>query len=490
MGKLKVASLFCGCGGMDRGMQGGFEYLGKWYSKSPLQTVYAVDNDKFACDIFSANFPVGCVNSDVKDISSAEIPPHHILTGGFPCQSFSVIAQNPPRLGYKDENGRLFFEMCRILKERKPICFVAENVKGLLSANKRQAFPLVMDAFREASYHAAYAVLNAADYGVPQKRERVFIVGFRDPEMLEHFRFPQPVTANAKIPLSRVILSEDKVPDKYYFSEKAVRGLKRAKKEMNKGRVQDPDGPCNTVGAHLAKISLNGTDPVLKINGRYRMFTPREAARIQSFPEDFVLVGADNRQWRAVGNAVPPVLMWHITKEVIKAIKKTGNKWLGAEPFRTPGEIRSYNMSQIRSKDTVIEIALRRALSGRGHRYRTHYKGAPGKPDIAFTPVKLAVFCDSAFWHGRDFEQTVSRIKTHREYWEAKIKKNMERDREVNAALEKEGWGVLRFWDEDIKNNIDKVVETVETEVAMRKSSLSMQQPRQTLLPHYAPTQQ
>jgi len=120
-----------------------------------------------------------------------------------------------------------------------------------------------------------------------------------------------------------VILPEDEVDEKYYFSERAVRGMKRVREKMNKGRAQDLDEPCNTIGAHLAKYSLNSVDPVLKIKGKYRMFTPREAARIQSFPEGFFLAGSDNRQYRAIGNAVPPVLMWHITQEIIDAFMKT-----------------------------------------------------------------------------------------------------------------------------------------------------------------------
>jgi len=318
MERLKVASLFAGCGGIDLGMLGGFEYLGKRYPKHPLELVYAIDSDKHACEIYNMNFDLKCTLKDVREVDAAEIPPHDILTGGFPCTSFSIVAQNPPRLGYKDAKGRLYFEMFRILKEKKPSCFIAENVKGILSANKGKAFPLIMETFEDASYHVTYGVLDSSDYGIPQRRIRVFIVGFRNPEMLKNFKFPEPTTAEDKIPLSKVIFPENQVDRKYYFSERAVRGMKRVREKMNKGRAQDLDRPCNTIGAHLAKVSLNSTDPVLKIDGRYRRFTPREAARIQSFPEDFVLVGSDTRQYRAIGNAVPPVLMWHITKEITR----------------------------------------------------------------------------------------------------------------------------------------------------------------------------
>lgn len=323
MERLKVASLFAGCGGMDLGMLGDFEFLGKRYPKHPIELVYATDNDKHACEIYDTNFDLKCTLKDIREVDAAEIPPHDILTGGFPCTSFSIIAQNPPRLGYRDAKGRLYFEMFRILKEKKPPCFIAENVKGILSANKGEAFPLIIKTFENASYHVTHGVLDSSDYGIPQRRIRVFIVGFRDPDMLKNFKLPEPTTVEGKIPLSKVIFPEDEVDKKYYFSEKAVRGMKRVREKMNKGRVQDLDEPCNTIGAHLAKVSLNSTDPVLKINGRYRRFTPREAARIQSFPENFLLVGSDTRQYRAIGNAVPPVLMWHITQGVVNVIQKT-----------------------------------------------------------------------------------------------------------------------------------------------------------------------
>ncbi len=462
MEKMKIGSLFSGCGGMDLGILGGFEFLGRNYPKLPTEIVYAADNDEYACEIFNKNFDINCIVSDIREIKTEDMGPHHILVGGFPCQSFSIVAQNPPRLGYKDDNGRLFFEMVRILKEREPLCFIAENVKGVLSANNGLAFPLILEEFERASYRVKYAVLDSSDYGVPQKRVRVFIVGFRNPKILKNFKFPRPVTKDNKIPLSRVIFDEKEVDEKYYFSKKAVMGMLRVRKKMNKGRAQNIDEPCNTIGAHLAKVSLNSTDPVLQVNGKYRRFTPREAARIQSFPDKFVLIGSEGRQYRAIGNAVPPVLMWHITKEIIKAIKKTDPKLIGSKPHRTKGEIRSYNMSRIKGNNTSIEIKLRRVLSSRGHRYRINNKNIYGRPDIVFKSKKIAVFCDSAFWHGKDFEQTISRIKTNKNYWDKKIRRNIKRDGEVTRKLRNDGWTVLRFWDEDIMKNIDAVIQKIE----------------------------
>ena len=315
MEKLKVASLFCGCGGTDVGLLGDFDFLGKHYESNGMEIVYANDIDDNACNIFKENFGITPDNRDIREVKSEEIPEFDILTGGFPCQSFSIIAQNPKRLGVKDERGKLFFEMCRILRERQPKCFIAENVKGIITANKKSAFPLILKEFEESGYDVQYRILNSANYGVPQKRERVIIVGFRKDLNID-FSFPdvEIEDENNFAPLKKVI--EKKVDEKYFFSERAVAGMMKKRESMNKGRAQDINKPCNTVGAHLAKVSLNSTDPVLMEGKRYRRFTPREVARIQSFPDDFELVGSEAAQYRALGNAIPPVMFWYVAKSV------------------------------------------------------------------------------------------------------------------------------------------------------------------------------
>ena len=315
MEKLKVASLFCGCGGTDVGLLGNFDFLGKHYSTNNMEIVYANDIDDNACKIFEENFGIKPDNRDIREVASIDLPDFDILTGGFPCQSFSIIAQNPKRLGVKDDRGKLFFEMCRILKDKQPKCFIAENVKGLLTANQRSAFPLILEEFKNSGYDVKYMILNSANYGVPQKRERVIIVGFRKDLNID-FVFPNQVITDEDLfePLKKVI--ENTVDEKYYFSEKAVEGMMKKREKMNKCRAQDIEKPCNTVGAHLAKVSLNSTDPVLFNGSRYRRFTPREVARIQSFPETFELIGTESAQYRALGNSIPPVMIWYVANKV------------------------------------------------------------------------------------------------------------------------------------------------------------------------------
>ena len=319
--KLKVASLFCGCGGTDIGILGGFDFLDKHYDRNNTEIVYANDIEDSACNMFESNFGIKTDRRDIRDVKSAELPDFDILTGGFPCQSFSIVAQNPKRLGIKDEKGLLFFEMCRILKDRQPRCFIAENVKGIITANKREAFPLILKEFEDSGYDVFHTVLKAVEYGVPQKRERVIIVGFRK-DLDIKFSFPDApiISEDDYVPLKVAI--DDVVDEKYFFSQKAVDGMMRNRESMNKGRAQDINQPCNTVGAHLAKVSLNSTDPVIMVDGRYRRFTPREVARIQSFPEEYRLCESESAQYRALGNAIPPVMFWYVAKAVCELLNK------------------------------------------------------------------------------------------------------------------------------------------------------------------------
>lgn len=318
MGKLRVASLFCGCGGTDVGLLGGFEFLGKKYSSNNTEIVYANDIDSNACTIYEKNFGIKPDIRDIRTVKSDELPQFDILTGGFPCQSFSIVAQNPKRLGVKDDKGKLFFEMCRFLREKQPICFIAENVKGILSANNKSAFPIIIKEFEESGYNVSYKLLNAVNFGVPQKRERVFIIGIRK-DIGKAFDFSVLKNSDTPTPLSAVV--ETNVDDRYFFSQKAVDGMMKKRTAMNKGRAQDLSKPCNTVGAHLAKVSLNSTDPVLQIGDRFRRFTPREVARIQSFPETFELVGTESAQYRALGNAIAPVMFWHVADAIVKYLE-------------------------------------------------------------------------------------------------------------------------------------------------------------------------
>lgn len=320
-----VVSLFCGCGGVDLGTVGGFTFNKKEYAKHPCKLVYACDIDQKAVDSHKLNFDAeNAVCADICEVKAEDIPECDILTGGFPCQSFSTV--NPTKDPF-DDRANLYKQMVRIVQEKQPKVFVAENVKGMMTLHKGAIFKRVISSFEEAGYKTFHSLINAADYGVPQKRERVIIVGIRNDiwEQRGDFIFPAKTHEGNWTPLSVAVPELAIQEKKYYFSERAVQGMKNAKNNMKRGLAQNLDEPCLTVTSHLAKVSLNSRDPVLLVDPAkelYRRFTPLEAARIQSFPDDFKFAGTETTAYKQIGNAIPPVMFWHITDAIIKYLDK------------------------------------------------------------------------------------------------------------------------------------------------------------------------
>lgn len=323
---LTVASFFCGCGGSDLGILGDFDYLNQHYAKLPIEINYAVDFDKFAVQTYNANFSHKAVCEDIKNVSTKDIPNFDILIGGFPCQSFSTV--NPTK-DTNDARANLYKELVRVLTAKKPKFFICENVKGLMTLQKGEILRKVISDFESVGYHVVYKLLLASNYGIPQRRERVFIVGIRNDIPLQ-YQFPEAThtqypTQNKKLwnPLKSVVKNLAIDEDKYYFSQRAVEGMKNAKNNMKRGLFQDLDGQCLTITSHLAKVSLNSRDPVLLVNADkelYRRFTPKEASGIQSFPESFTFPVSEIQAYKQIGNAIPPVLMWHVAKSLTDLI--------------------------------------------------------------------------------------------------------------------------------------------------------------------------
>ncbi len=321
--RLKVASLFCGCGGSDLGILGGFEYLGKKYPRLNFDIVYAVDIDAKAVETYNANFSHKAVCSDVKNVNFNDIEGEiDVMIGGFPCQSFSTV--NPTK-DTNDDRANLYKEIVRFLHIKRPKYFICENVKGLQTLKEGSIIRKITREFQEEGYKIQYQLLKTVEFGIPQKRERVIIVGVRE-DMATWFTYPYPINPETRpVPLKRVIDNLAIEEGKYYFSDRAVQGMKNAKNNMKRGLWQDLNGPCLTITAHLAKTSINSRDPVLLVdpaNETYRRFTPREAARIQSFPDTFEFPVSDTSAYRQIGNAVPPVLMWHISNALEKSINR------------------------------------------------------------------------------------------------------------------------------------------------------------------------
>jgi DNA (cytosine-5)-methyltransferase 1 len=304
--KYSVIDLFCGCGGLSSGfIEAGFDVvLGIDHWKEAIETFGNTHKNSkgLVADLFKETPEEISLKTGINKID--------LIIGGPPCQGFSIAGKRI----IDDERNILYKSFVDFVKFYEPSVFLMENVANIVSMGQGIVKDTIIKDFQNLGYKVVCQVLNASEFGVPQKRERVFILGFRDLKDYLSFSFPQTSTLNgAKIALKHVIDKKANKDEKWFFSQRAVDGMLRVREKMNKGRVQDLNQPCNTISSHLAKVSLNALDPVLMVNERYRRLTPREASSIQSFPESFKLdIVSENRQYKAIGNAVPPVLMWHI----------------------------------------------------------------------------------------------------------------------------------------------------------------------------------
>ena len=268
-----------------------------------------------------------------------------MVIGGFPCQSFSTV--NPTK-DTNDDRAQLYKQIVRMLNVKKPKVFICENVKGLMLLRHGEIIKRIVSEFEEEGYVVKFQILKAVEYGVPQRRERVIIVGIRK-DINYSYSFPKPLLKESEyVPLKKVINKLAIEDTKYYFSQKAVLGMKKAKKNMKRGLWQDLNGPCLTITSHLAKTSINSRDPILLVdpqNEVYRRFTPREAARIQSFPDSFTFPISDSFAYKQIGNAVPPVLMWYVANSV-----------LGAFGFQQEDAKTSLNRPIVRQLDFITTL--------------------------------------------------------------------------------------------------------------------------------------
>lgn len=296
MGARAVVSLFSGCGGMDLGFLGGFEFLGEKFARLANRIVFANDSSAAACRTYRQNLGDEICELDVAEAMSRLPASCDILIGGFPCQDVSL---NGRRQAASGERTVLYRRMVEAIERTQPAAFVAENVRGLLSCDFGQQ---VLADFRLPGYAVAHKVLTASAYGVPQRRERLFIVGVRGERP---FVFPaalgaDPITASAAI--ADLEQAPEDAATKHQWS--------RARRSPQQGsRVLKADAPATTMRAeHHGNVQWHYALP--------RRISLREQARLQSFPDSFSFPGAMRETERQIGNAVPPVLAWHLARAV------------------------------------------------------------------------------------------------------------------------------------------------------------------------------
>lgn len=297
--------LFAGIGGIRLG----FESVGG-------HCVFSSEFDENACKTYEANFgehPSG----DITKIAAKDIPDFDILLGGFPCQAFSIIGKKE---GFENETcGTLFFEIERILKEKQPKAFMLENVRNLTAHDKGNTFNVIRTHLEALGYTVYAKVLNALDYGVPQKRERIIIVGFKDNIL---FSFPDPVPASRKKTLKDIL--EVDVDEKYYVKDKI--------RESRLMRLKDPNYPKpyisheNMAGSitphpYSSCLRAGASANYILINDERRP-TEREMLRIQGFPDDFKIVVSYSQIKHQTGNSVAVPVIKAVANQMINALKQ------------------------------------------------------------------------------------------------------------------------------------------------------------------------
>lgn len=307
--KYKMIDLFAGIGGTRLG----------FYQTGKTKVVFSSEIDKFAAKTYSANFgefPHG----DITQIDENEIPDHDILVGGFPCQAFSQAGK---KRGFEDARGTMFFEIARILRKKQPKAFLLENVKNLVSHDKGRTFKVIKEILYELGYEVTPLVYKAKDYGVPQNRERIYIVGFNKATVPNYSEFNAPVPPKSDVNVGMIL--EDNVSDKYTISDKLWEGHQRRKKEhKEKGNgfgysLFNASSPyTNTISARYYK---DGSEILIEQKDKNpRKITPREAARLQGFPENYIIPVSDTQSYKQFGNSVAVPVIHAIAEEIIKVL--------------------------------------------------------------------------------------------------------------------------------------------------------------------------
>ncbi|MBF0420140.1 MAG: DNA (cytosine-5-)-methyltransferase [Magnetococcales bacterium] len=303
--KTSVVSLFSGCGGLDLGFVGGFEFLGKHYEKNHFDIIWANEINSSACRTYRKNIGSHIVEGDIWKVLSNAPENADVVIGGFPCQDISV---NGKGAGVDGKRSGLYRAMVEAVYRIHPKVFVAENVKGLLMNHNEKSLMRVLSDFRALGYEVSYRLYHAVCYGVPQTRERVFIVGTR-PDV-PTFIHPEPVCINH-------ISAKEAIGDleSLDMNEEFNHIWSLANKSAEQGnRKLIAERPGYTIRAEChGNIQFHYSLP--------RRISMREAARFQSFPDNFIFDAKLRETERQVGNAVPPVLAWHIAKAVEDVLK-------------------------------------------------------------------------------------------------------------------------------------------------------------------------
>jgi len=302
-----VVSMFSGCGGMDLGFLGGFEVFGRKYERLPFRIVWANEHNPVACATYRKNIGVDIICGDVWDALPSLPKQADVLIGGFPCQDISI---NGKRAGANGKRSGLYKAMIEAIKICKPKVFAAENVGSLLMPCNANSLSQVLTDFGNLGYTLSCESYQAADYGVPQTRLRVFIVG-TSPQVSPFAKPPAERDKAHWMPVKEAICDLESLDE----SPEINHVWSRAKKSPEQGdRTLVADRPAYTIRAEChGNIQWH-----YRLNRRMSM---REAARVQSFPDNFLFEGKLRETERQIGNAVPPILAWHVARAILDILR-------------------------------------------------------------------------------------------------------------------------------------------------------------------------
>lgn len=306
---MNVISLFAGIGGLDSGfIQNGFD------------VIWANDFDKYAVQTYKANYKNPIILGDLNQIKLESIPNADVIIGGFPCQPFSMMGEMK---GFEDTRGTLFFRIVEIIKNQisrgnKPKALVLENVRNLKLHDNGNTFKVIKKTLEDLGYTVYDNILNSADYGIPQTRNRTFIVCFSNNKT--QFNYPEKKVLD----LTLQDLLEHDVADKYYLSDKILPTILSNGTGGYKGKSEIDLKIARPLCATMAKMHRACQDNYVTQNGKVRRLTPRECARLQGFSDDFVIPVSDTQAYKQFGNAVTVNVSNAVASMVKNALIKNG----------------------------------------------------------------------------------------------------------------------------------------------------------------------
>ncbi len=298
----KVCSLFSGCGGMDQG-----------FIKAGFNVIWANDIDQYSVQSYKANIGEHIVHGDINKIDLNDIPQHDILIAGFPCQPFSIMGNEQ---GFDDHRGSLFFRICEIIESHQPDVVVLENVGRILVHKQGNTFSIIKNNIEKLGYKMYYKILNSNDFGVPQTRNRVFIVCFRNHKIEFFFPEGKPHTLKLKDVL------EKNVSEKYYLSEKIKKTILSDGSGGYSSKPEIDLDIARPLCATMHKMHRAGQDNYVTTERGLRRLTPRECARLQGFEDDYKIVVSDQQAYRQFGNAVTVNVAYSVSNAIMRCMNE------------------------------------------------------------------------------------------------------------------------------------------------------------------------